>query len=204
MINKSNKLSLGTAVLFELILISTAMVNASSGQWKSLNLTFLAIISLFLPFIFTRLANAKNIVLPSNFQVIMLVFIFFAQYFGEIKNYYLIFWWWDLLLHAIFGSYAVIIALCSIKGIIRKKPKTTQKRFTLFSIVFAFSITNTLGVMWGIFEFAGDYFFKTNMVKGGLEDTITDLLVKVLAAFITSLICYFFSLKEKSFISNFE
>lgn len=47
-----------------------------------------------------------------------------------------------------------------------------------------------------MFEFVGDYLFKTSMVKGGLEDTSTDLLVKIIAAFITSIIYYFRNLKK--------
>ena len=73
-------------------------------------------------------------------------------------------------------------------------------RFTLFAIIFAFSFSIALGTLWELFEFVGDYLFKTNMVKGGLEDTSTDLLVKVVAAFITSIICYFRSLKNSNLL----
>ena len=194
--NQNSKLSVRVAVLFEIILIVTAIVCIATRQWKNLTLTLLAIICIILPFIIIRIANLKNIVLPSSFQLITLVFIFLAQYLGEIKKFYLIFWWWDLILHAIFGSYAVIIALYLIKGLIRKEQKTAEQRFVLFTIVFAFSFSIALGTLWEMFEFVGDYLFKSNMVKGGLEDTTTDLLVKILAAFITAIICCFRSLKN--------
>ena len=189
--NRNRKLSVGIAMLFETILIVTAFLNIATRQWKNLPLTLLTMVCLILPFIITHIAIRKKIMLPSGFQFITLVFIFLAQYLGEIKKFYHIFWWWDLFLHAIFGSYMVIIALYSIKGIARKEQDTTERRFTLFVIIFAFSFTIALGTLWEIFEFVGDYLLKTNMVKGGFEDTLTDLLAKATAAFITSIVCYF-------------
>jgi len=190
MYNQNSKLSVGIAVLFEIILIVTAIVSITTKQWKDLFLTSLAIVCVILPFIITRIANIKNIVLPSSFQLITLVLVFLAQYLGEIMRFYLIFWWWDLLLHAIFGSFAVIIALYLIQGVIRKEQEATEQRFTLFTILFSFNFSIALSTLWEMFEFTGDYLIKANMVKGGLEDTSTDLLITIFAAFITSIIYY--------------
>ena len=196
--NQNSKLSVGIAMLFETILIVTAFLSIATRQWKNVTLTLLAMVCLSLPFLITYIASLKNIVLPSSFQLITIVFVFLAQYLGEIRTFYQVFWWWDLLLHAIFGSYAVIIALHSIKGIIRKEQGITEQRFTLFAIIFAFSFSISLGTLWEMFEFTGDYLFQLSMVKGGLEDTSTDLLIKILAAFITAIICYYRNLKKES------
>lgn len=178
--NQYNKLSVGLALLFELILIVTATLSTISREWKNVFLSVLAMACFIIPFIITEIANRKRVVLPSSFQIITLVFIFLAQYMGEIRNFYQIFWWWDLLLHAIFGSYTVIIALHLIKN-----------RFTFLTVVLAFSFSIALGTLWEMFEFLGDYLLKTDMIKGGLEDTATDLLVKISTAFITSAIYYY-------------
>jgi len=195
--NKNSKLAIGIAVLFEIILITTSMLSIASRQWKNLTLSLLAIVCIILPFIITRIANIKNIVLLSSFQLISLLFILLAQYFGQIKKFYLIFSWWDLLLHAIFGGYAVLIALHLIQGIIIKEKEVTKERFTIFTVIFAFSFSIALGTLWEMFEFVGDYLFKTTMVKGGLEDTASDLLIKILSAFITSIICYYRKLRNQ-------
>lgn len=195
--NKNSKLAIGIAVLFEIILITTSMLSIASRQWKNLTLSLLAIVCIILPFIITRIANIKNIVLLSSFQLISLLFILLAQYFGQIKKFYLIFSWWDLLLHAIFGSYAVLIALHLIQGIIIKEKEVTKERFTIFTVIFAFSFSIALGTLWEMFEFVGDYLFKTTMVKGGLEDIASDLLIKILSAFITSIICYYRKLRNQ-------
>ncbi|MHB8072738.1 hypothetical protein [Desulfosporosinus fructosivorans] len=198
--NQNSKLSVGIAMLFETILIMTAFWSIASRQWKNVSLTLLAMVCLSIPFLITYIANLKNLVLPPSFQSTTVVFVFLAQYMGEIRKFYQIFWWWDLLLHAIFGSYSLIIALYLTKGIIRKEQDTTEQRFTLFAIIFAFSFTIALGTLWELFEFIGDYLLKSGMVKGGLVDTSTDLLIKILAAFITGIICYYRNLKKnKSF-----
>ncbi|HBP63726.1 MAG TPA: hypothetical protein DD730_05540 [Desulfosporosinus sp.] len=200
MINQKSKLSVGIAMLFVTILLVTAFLSIATRQWKNVYLSLLAMVGLSLPFIITYIANRKYLELPSSFQSITLVFVFLALYLGEIGNFYQVFWWWDLLLHAIFGSYAVIIALHSIKGIIRKEQDTTDRRFTLFALIFSFSFSIALGTLWEMCEFAADYLFKSSMVKGGLDDTYTDLLIKIAAAFITAIIYYYRNWKKaKSF-----
>lgn len=196
--NKNSKLALGIAALFEIILIITAVTSIASKQWKWYNLAllFLALICIFIPFLLTGIANIKNIVLPESFQLISVLFVILTQYFGEIKKFYITFWWWDLLLHAISGSYAVIIALYLIQGIIIKAKEVTQKRYIVSLAIIAFSFSIALGTLWEIFELTGDYLFKTTMVKGGLEDTSSDLIVKIIAALITSIICYYHKLRN--------
>ncbi|MFA6940751.1 MAG: hypothetical protein WCQ54_07170 [Clostridiaceae bacterium] len=189
--NKNSKLALGIAALFEIILIITAVTSIASKQWNDLALIFLAAICILLPFLITSIANIKDIVLPQSFQLISVLFVILAQYFGEIKKFYIVFWWWDLLLHIISGSYAVITVLYLIQGIIIKEKGAAKQRYTIFTLIFAFSFSIALGTLWEMFEFTGDYLFKTTMVKGGLEDTASDLIVKILSALITSIIYYY-------------
>lgn len=194
--NTNSKLAIKIAVSFEIILLITAVNSIVSKQWNNLAILFLAIICIFIPFLLTNIANKKNIMLPESFQLISVLFVILAQYFGEINKFYITFWWWDLLLHAISGSYAVIIALHLIQGIIIKEKDVTIQRFIFFILLFSFCFSITLGTLWEIFELTGDYLFKTTMVKGGLEDTSTDLIVKIIAALITSIICYYHKLRN--------
>lgn len=190
MSNKNGSLAIGMVVLFEIIVIASAIASIISGQWKNLGLSLLGIVCLPIPFIIAGIAAKKNILLPLSFEYIMLVFIFLAQYFGEIRGFYFKFWWWDLFLHALFGCYMVIVGLYASDGIITKKNGITEKRFTFLRVFYAFCFAIALGTLWEVFEFVGDYLVKSHMVKGGLEDTMTDLIVKILSAFITSVIFY--------------
>ena len=197
--NKYSRLAVGMSALFDIILISTSVISVVSKDWNNLILSLTTILSLKLPFVITYIANKKKLALPPNFQFILLLFIFSAQYLGEIKGFYLKLWWLDLLLHLVFGTYVVIISLYLIQGIFKKGTETTKQRFVLFTVIFPFRFTIALGTLWEMFEFIGDYLFNTKMIKGGLEDTATDLLVKILAAFITSIIYYYRNLKRDFF-----
>lgn len=77
--------------------------------------------------------------------------------------------WWDLFLHGTFGVYGVIIGIHLLQGIIEKTKNITQKKFSKFTLVFAFCFTITIGTIWEIYEFLADYFFKTDMTNGSLE-----------------------------------
>lgn len=194
---KHNKLTIGIAVLFEIILTATVIFNIISRQFQNIALFFFAIICIILPFIITHISRLKKILLPSNFELISLLFIILTLYFGEIQKFYTLFWWWDLFLHGMFGGYAALIALNLIQGIIIKDKKTTDKRFIILTMIFAFSFSITLGTLWEMFEFLCDYFFNADMVNGGLEDTSTDLLINIFAALITLMIYYHRKLKNK-------
>ena len=189
--NRNSKIAIGIAGVFEIVLITTAIFSIISKEWNKFSLVLIAIACIILPFIITKIANKKNIMLPSTFQLVVVLFISLTLYFGEIKNFYSIFWWWDLFLHGFFGGYAVIVALYLIQGIIIREKEVTKERCTIFTLIFAFSFSITLGTLWEMFEFLGDYIFKTDMVNGGLEDTASDLIIKIIAAFITAIICYY-------------
>ena len=83
----------------------------------------------------------------------------------------------------------------------------------LLVAVLAFTFAITMGVLWEIFEFAIDWVFGTTMQSwdlphnttligrafqgSGLRDTMSDLIVNSLGAFLTSVICYFLYKREK-------
>ena len=78
----------------------------------------------------------------------------------------------------------------------------------IFVATFAFCFAVTLGVVWEIYEFSADYIMGTNMQKFGTEagelflgqaalmDTMKDLIVDTIGAFVISVIGYV-SLKHR-------
>lgn len=191
MYNKLSKVPIILVIFMEAIIIFTAITNMLQNNMNILNKSLLAIISITTPFLISHIASKKKIQLPVNFKLVSILFIFAAQYFGEIHNFYTKIWWWDLLLHSIFGYYSVIIFVHIIKDIIKKEKDISYKRYNLLISLFAFNFSLTLGTLWEMFEFLGDLLFNTGMIKGGLEDTATDLLVKIAAAFLTSVFYYY-------------
>jgi len=188
--DKSTKLAYFLVVTFEVIIIITGISAFIMKEMSNFYLYLLAIICLFIPFLITYICNKKCIILPKHFQSISLIIIFLAQYFGEILNFYLIIWWWDLLIHILFGGYFVILSSYVVQSIVKKESRITESRFLILVLLFSFNFSLTLGTFWEVFEFVGDFLFKTNMVKGGLDDTMTDLISHIISAFIVSLLLY--------------
>lgn len=188
---KNNKVAVITAVIIEAVLLFSAMTSLLQNNLKSLGLSFLAIVCIALPFIISYVSNKKKLLLPKSFNLVSVLFIFAAMYLGEINTFYIKYWWWDLLLHAVFGWYMVIVLLHAIKDVIRREIEVSKNRFVMFKAVFAFNFAVSLGTLWEMFEFLGDFLFKSGMIKGGIEDTSTDLLVKIAAAIATSTYYYF-------------
>ncbi len=194
--NKYYKLAVISAIIIEAVLIISALTGFIQHNRKNTGLYLLSIVCIALPFIITYIANKKKLLLPPSFNLISVIFLFSAMYLGEINNFYTRYPWWDLLLHAVFGSYAVTVSLHVIRGIIRREIEVSKNRFVMFSAIFAFSFSVALGTIWEAFEFSGDFLFKTGMVKGGLEDTSTDILINIAASLITS--AYYYLKKRKS------
>lgn len=194
--NKYYKLAVILAIIMEAALTVSALYSFMQNNQKITGLSLLSIVCIALPFIITYIANKKKLLLPPSFNLISVMFLFSAMYLGEINNFYTRYPWWDLLLHAVFGSYAVTVSLYVIHGIIRREIEVSKNRFVMFSAIFAFSFAVALGTIWEAFEFLGDYLFKTGMVKGGIEDTATDILINIAASFITS--AYYYIKRTKS------
>ena len=178
------------AVIIEAILVFSAVTSITQKNMKNLGLSLLAMVCTTIPFIISYIARKKKILLPNSFNLVSVLFIFSALYLGEINNYYIKYMWWDLLLHSFFGFYTVIILLHAMQGIIRREIDVSKNRYLMFTIMIAFSFAITLGTLWEMFEFTGDFIFKSGMIKGGLEDTASDLLVKIAAALSTSIYYY--------------
>jgi hypothetical protein len=91
--------------------------------------------------------------------------------------------------------------------------------FTLspvFTALFAFCFAVTLGVVWEIYEFTMDYFLNTNMQKYALEngellvgkaalaDTMKDLIVDAIGAFVMSVIGYISLKHNKGWLERLQ
>jgi len=176
---------------------------------KRIELLFWSVVTLVLTFL-PDYIESKNIHLPYLLEIIIVVFIFagiFVSVRFELYNYV---FWWDDMLHTLSG---VIIGFIGFIIIYKINGKYSMNVSPLLVAVFAFTFAMTMGVIWEIFEFAMDVFFGTTMQSwdlpdtmammgrpfqgSGLRDTMTDLIVNSVGAFVTSVICYFLYKREK-------
>lgn len=195
---------------------------------------FLCILTLFLLIVPSMVQVTFRVELPTTLEIIILVFIFAAEILGEISEFYLVFPFWDTVLHTMNGFLAAAIGL-SMVDFLNRNPKTVFHLSPLFTAIEAFCFSMTIGVVWEFFEFGMDMLIGYDMQKDtviqtinsvtlnpsgrnvvysikditetvvngenlgingyldiGLLDTMEDLIVNFIGAFIFSVIGYFY------------
>lgn len=171
---------------------------------KEYSQIFIAVITICLTYYPSILSKRFGVYLPAGLQIVITLFIFGAQYLGEIKDFYRIFPWWDTALHTTSGVILGIIGFMFVY-LLNEKYGKKVKLSPFFVVMFAFCFAVTMGVFWEFFEYGADRMLGTNMQKfrfpelgdDGLVDTMGDLFVDALGAFITSSFGYLYIKKKK-------
>ena len=159
-------------------------------SWLTFAITFVALLLTFIPEIVEK---KYKIDIPEGFEIWILVFIYLSLYLGEVQKFYHIFWWWDLMLH---GFSAISVGLVGFIVIFYLQQGNKVHAKPVLICLFAFSFAVAAGTVWEVFEFGMDRFFGLTMQNGSLIDTMEDLIIDSVGAFIGAL-CGFVYLKNK-------
>lgn len=112
--------------------------------------------------------------LPTTLEIIILIFIFAAEILGEISEFYLVFPFWDVVLHTINGFLAAAIGF-SMVDLLNRSKKAVFNLSPLFTAIVAFCFSMTIGVIWEFFEFFMDQVMGYDMQK----DTVIHVIRSV-------------------------
>jgi len=129
--------------------------------------------------------------IPSEIQILAILFGFAALFLGEIRDYYERFWWWDLALHATAGLLLGLQGFMTVYILNEDRHVDLHMR-PAFLAIFAFCFSQAIGAIWEIFEFTMDQVFGLTMQKpmlgdpSGLTDTMWDLIVNAIGALVIS------------------
>lgn len=171
------------------------------SQWLSLFVVSLLLTVLFIPIIFR---NQLQVEIPAEFHLTAVLFTFAALYLGEVQQFYQRVWWWDIALHASAGLLMGILGFLLIY-ILNESKRIDIHLAPGFIAFFAFTFAVTIGTVWEIFEFAMDHFFGLNMQKpmlgdtSGLTDTMWDMIVNAIGAFLISLSGWWYLKYDKNY-----
>ena len=182
------------------VLLLVAIVE--SIYTKKYQNTFIGVISIIMTFYPSILKKKLRVYLPSSLQIIITLFIFAAEFLGEFYEFYYKIPWWDNMLHCISGSVLGIVGFMFVYFLNKTHIKRT-KLSPFFIALFAFCFSITIGVFWEFFEFSVDRLLGFNMQKfrmpgeDGLVDTMIDLFVDALGAFVVSAIGYVYMKRNK-------
>ena len=164
----------------------------------------LGIVGMVLP----GMASKKfKLEIPNNMYYLYILFLYAAIFLGEIRNFYYEIPYWDTILHTFSGAMIGFIGF-SIISILNDKEIFHLNLTPFFIAFFAFCFAIMLGTIWEIYEYSSDGILKTNMQKfklengyemvgrNALKDTMDDLIVDGIGAFVASTIGYL-SLKNQ-------
>jgi hypothetical protein len=170
---------------------------------KNIESSFFALITLVLTFGSDLIEKNRKIDIPDILEMVIVVFIYAGIFLSVQFNLYYTFFWWDDLLHILSG---VIIGFIGFIVVYKINYKYSMDISPFLVALFSFSFAVTLGVIWEMLEFFVDTFTgsahqkwdlpETEIMMGrayqgsGLRDTMSDLIVDSIGAFITSLITY--------------
>lgn len=156
----------------------------------------LGVVGLFLPSIISK---KTKIIIPTNMYILYILFLYAAVFLGEVRDYFYKVPHWDTILHTCSGAMLGILGF-SFVNILNKHEKVHVELSPAFVATFAFGFAIVLGVIWEIYEFTADGLLGLNMQKFALKDgtqlmgraavtdTMEDLIVDSIGAFIMSLI----------------
>lgn len=175
------------------------------SQWLNALLMVAIIVIVLSP---TLLGRRLPVVIPAEFQIVAIVFVFAALFLGEVRSYYERIWWWDIALHTssglllgLFGFLLVYVLNENERADLHMRPR--------FVAMFAFLFAVAVGALWEVFEFSMDQLFGTRMQKpmlgddSGLTDTMWDLIVDTVGAFVISVLGWsYMRTRRRSFIEN--
>lgn len=143
-----------------------------------------------------------SIDIPHFMTVLYFIFLYCAIYLGEVRSFYYLIPHWDTILHAMSGAMLGAFGFVLVRTLAEaEKVKVEFSPFFVSLVAFCFAIT--IGVVWEVYEFAGDGLLGLNMQKfrlpdgtllsghAALSDTMWDLIVDALAALSVAVIGFF-------------
>ena len=188
-------------LLLILLMVMEWVILLIEQRWLSVFLATLIIATLFLPVIFR---NRMEIEIPAEFHILAVVFIFASLYLGEIQGFYHRFWWWDIVLHTSAGLLMGIVGFLLVY-ILNESRRVELHMKPIFISLFACIFSIAIGAFWEIFEFSMDQLFGFNMQKpmlgdpSGLTDTMWDMIVNAIGAFLVSFMGWWYLKSKKAF-----
>lgn len=181
-----------SSFVLQAILFAGAVAAVWEQQWLTAVITVGIIVITLIPLL---LKKRFRVYIPTEFELLAITFVFASLFLGEVRGYYVRFWWWDIVLHTASGFLFGIVGFLLVH-LLNEMEEIDVNMKPGFVAFFAFLFAIGMGAIWEIFEFAMDHFLGLNMQKAmlgdpsGLTDTMLDLIVDALGAMVISILGY--------------
>lgn len=170
---REHKSSFMVYFILRLLVIVVMILQIFNKNYENV---FLCILTLLLLVIPSFVQVTMKIELPTTLEIIILVFIFAAEILGEIREFYIVFPFWDTVLHTLNGFLAAAIGF-SMVDLLNRSERMVFKLSPLFTAIVAFCFSMTIGVIWEFFEFGMDQILGFDMQKDTIIHTIRSVML---------------------------
>lgn len=170
---REHKSSFMVYFILRLLVIVVMVLQIFNKNYENV---FLCILTLLLLVIPSFVQVTMKIELPTTLEIIILVFIFAAEILGEIREFYIVFSFWDTVLHTLNGFLAAAIGF-SLVDLLNRSERMVFKLSPLFTAIVAFCFSMTIGVIWEFFEFGMDHILGFDMQKDTVIHTIRSVML---------------------------
>lgn len=170
---REHKSSFMVYFVLRLLVIAVMILQIFNRNYENV---FLCVLTLLLLVIPSLVQVTMKVELPTTLEIIILVFIFAAEILGEIREFYIVFPFWDTLLHTLNGFLAAAIGF-SLVDLLNRSERMVFKLSPLFTAIVAFCFSMTIGVVWEFFEFGMDQILGFDMQKDTVVNTIRTVML---------------------------
>ena len=233
---REHKSSFFIYLLLRLLVIIMMILQMFNKNYENVFFCLLTLLLLTIP---SFLQVTFKVELPTTLEIIILLFLFIAVILGDVSRFYMIFPYFDTLLHTCNGFLAAAVGF-SLVDLLNNNDKIQFHLSPIFVVIVAFCFSMTIGILWEFFEYFMDLIFYTDMQKDtiihtissvelmpyfnggiinhinttsvngmnlnlngyldiGLIDTMNDLIVNFIGAFVFSFFGYFYSKNNHNF-----
>lgn len=158
---REHKSSFMVYFVLRFLVIAVLILQILNQNYENVFLCALTLLLLVIP---SFVQVTFKIELPTTLEIIILIFIFAAEILGEISEFYLVFPFWDTVLHTLNGFLAAAIGF-SLVDLLNRSERTSFTLSPVFTAIVAFCFSMTIGVVWEFFEFGMDQIMGYDMQK---------------------------------------
>lgn len=142
-----------------------------------------------------------NVTIPNFIYIMYYLFLYCAIFLGEVLDFYYVIPHWDTILHFFSGAMLGALGFILISWL-NDSDMVRVSLSPIFVALFAFCFALSCGAVWEIYEYTFDGLLGLNMQKfitadgtvlvghAALRDTMKDIIVDALAAFLMAAIGY--------------
>lgn len=164
------------SVVYFLLRILVILIMVAQFFNKNFENVFLCILTLVLFLLPTIFERQLKIDFPNTMEIIIMCFIFAAEILGEIQSYYIMFPYWDTMLHTLNGFLCAAVGFCLV-DMLNRNERFSLSLSPVFMAIVAFCFSMTIGVLWEFFECTMDQFLLFDMQKDTVVHTISSVML---------------------------